>query len=187
MSVHLISPTAMNWLIVTTLLGATCVYAIKVIVEMVSLTALVSHACVSLALHNKSRSFIAIDIDECQLGRDDCDQNSVCVDTTGSFNCSCNYGYSKQLFGTTCSKQRFSNINNNIEYNDLSDCSDGDVRFMNYTEPSLVKAGRVEICYSNVYGTVCDDFWNDKAAAVVCGHNESGMGHLSSLHQLVVN
>ncbi len=29
-------------------------------------------------------------------------------------------------------------------------------------------AGRVEICYNNTYGTICDDLWNEQAASVVC-------------------
>ena len=38
---------------------------------------------------------------------------------------------------------------------------------MNGTEPSL-REGRVEICYNNVYGSICDDFWDIVDASVVC-------------------
>lgn len=54
------------------------------------------------------------------------------------------------------------------------DCSNGDVRLMNGSVPSAgQREGRVEICYQNVYGSVCDDFFNESAAAVVC--NGTGM------------
>ena len=47
------------------------------------------------------------------------------------------------------------------------DCTNGDIRLMNGTEPS-VREGRVEICYNNTYGTVCDDRWDIIDASVVC-------------------
>ena len=48
-------------------------------------------------------------------------------------------------------------------------CVDGQVRFMNASEPSTTMEGRVEICFDNTYGTICDDLWNEEAARVACG------------------
>ena len=33
------------------------------------------------------------DINECELGTDDCHPNATCTDTVGSFDCSCNSGF----------------------------------------------------------------------------------------------
>ncbi len=52
---------------------------------------------------------------------------------------------------------------------------------MNGSEPSLAQAGRVEICYNNAYGTVCDDYWNDNAASVVCGSQQVGKFSIMSI------
>lgn len=41
---------------------------------------------------------------------------------------------------------------------------------MNGTVPTATQTeGRVEICYENVYYSICDDFWDDQDAQVVCG------------------
>ena len=71
----------------------------------------------------------------------------------------------------------------------LSACVDGDVMLINNTEPCIgCNEGTVVVCYNNNYGTVCDDFWDELDARVVCDQLEFTNGgkspHPLWLHSL---
>ena len=59
-------------------------------------------------------------------------------------------------------------------------CSDWDLRLVN---GSVLKEGRVEVCFNNTYGSICHDHWSGEDAQVVCRHlgynseNSSALTH----------
>jgi deleted-in-malignant-brain-tumors protein 1 len=53
----------------------------------------------------------------------------------------------------------------------VSTCQDGDVRLVN---GSIVQEGRVEVCYNNLWGSLCGDGFDKSDAFVIC--RELGLG-----------
>ena len=59
------------------------------------------------------------------------------------------------------------------------ECVDGSILLFNGSQVSTdFTEGTVLVCQSNVYGTVCDDYWDELEAIVVCRKLEHSEGIL---------
>lgn len=47
-------------------------------------------------------------------------------------------------------------------------CTDGQLRLAGNVTNRFSDRGRVEICFNETWGTVCDDGWDNNDASVVC-------------------
>ena len=66
----------------------------------------------------------------------------------------------------------------------LGTCSHGDIRL---ADGSTSSEGRVEICINGIYGTVCDDSWNNNDAEVVCRQTGYFGGKLIYMYNVQCN
>ena len=60
-------------------------------------------------------------------------------------------------------------------------CNDGQVRLVGGT---LINEGRVEVCFNETWGTVCDDLFTNVDANVACG--QLGYSRFSTLNLTIL-
>ena len=117
--------------------------------------------------------FSLLDIDECARGSHECDINANCTNTDGSFMCVCNIGFTGD--GLQCCKRLHVLILIVIDSRlPALACMDYDIVLFGGTTDG---EGQIGVCINNTYATICDDFWDELDAQVVCrqiGLNDSG-------------
>ena len=66
--------------------------------------------CSATVVYSSYTSLILVDIDECDEGIDGCEQ--ICINTVGSYNCSCDPGYDLASNQLNCSGKMVIHIEN---------------------------------------------------------------------------
>ena len=87
------------------------------------------------------------------------------------------YWYNREVFATVyfiqsfiCQRFYCKFISSNCIFSTSPACVEGSVLLYNGSEVSTeASQGTVLVCFSGVYGSICDDFWDQLEAQVICG------------------